>query len=268
MKKFDSWGLLIAALLVSSGTAVAGNGGGDNSESENPVEDTFQLDQIYTSKSSVTRQSMMVVGDGTRSATLVYDAPSDRVYFSNPQGAADAPLMEVALVYAAGNAQVANDFANSVRQFANSPGAFERSIGPSYTFGPPGGGSGACDLSPCGPGRFTPDLQTGDFSRQMGIRSFDFYDGWWEATHDPEEVEQDKRYFEIWRNGECEKAAEEDWDIGEGAAATAIACPFVETGLGAAACGLAVSQLLRSLRHDTTHKTCTEGYPGPGRWAK
>lgn len=265
MESFGKRAAMMAAALVIAGPAFAGNGG-DNSVSEPPIEDTFQMDRMYTSQSSVTRQSIIVIGDDTQSATVVYDAPSDRVYFSNPSGAVDAPLMQIAMAYSGGNLQIANEFADSIRQFTNSFGAFERTIGPSYEWRPPAATGGACDLSPCGPGQYIPDIQVGDFSRYMGIRTFDFYDGWWEATYDREYIDQDKRYFEIWRKGECEKAADEDANIGYAVAGTAVACPLAETGLGAAGCALSVAQLMRSLRHDTTHKNCKDGYPGPGRW--
>lgn len=256
---------MMAAVLGVAGPAFAGNGG-DNSESAPPIEDNFQLDRMYLSQSSVTRQTTVVVGDGAQSATVVYDAQSDRVYVSNPSGSADAPLMQVAMAYSGGNLQLANEFADSIRQFANYSGAFERTIGPSYEWRPPNATGGACDLSPCGPGQYKPDIQIGDFSRYMGIRSFDYHDGWWELTHDPEAIAQDRRYFEIWRNGECEKAADEDAGIGFAVAGTVVTCPFVETGLAAAACGVSLAQLMRSMRHDTTHRKCRESYPGPGRW--
>ncbi|NUO78326.1 MAG: hypothetical protein HOQ32_20230 [Lysobacter sp.] len=258
---------MMATALLVGGPTFAGNGG-DNSESAPPVEDTFQLDRMYLSQSDVTRQTTVVVGDGAQSATVVYDAPSDRVYLSNPSGVADVPLMQIAMTYSGGDPQIANEFANSIRQFANSAGAFERTIGPSYEWRPPSPSGGACDLSPCGPGRFTPDLQVGDFSRQMGIRSFDYHDGWWELTHDPGTIEQDKRYFEIWRKDQCEKAADEDADIAFAVAGAVVTCPAAETGLGAAACGMSIAQLMRSMRHDKTHRTCKEGYPGPGLWGQ
>lgn len=259
-------GLLIAAFLASPGQVMAGNGGGDYSDHENPIEDTFQLDRIYIEQNGVTRQSKVVLGDGSQSATVIYDAPTDRVYLSNPEGAADAPLMEVAMAYSGGNLQVANAFADSIRQSTNSFGAFERTIGPSYEWRPPSSVGGACDMSPCGPGYYKPDVQVGDFSRYMGIRSFDYQDGWYELTYSPTFITQDKHYFEVWRRGECDDATTEDKNALVGVAGAVIACPAYETGLGAAGCGVAVAQVIRSLDHDDKHRNCKQSYPGPGRW--
>ena len=261
-------GLAALVTMMVASPARAGNGGGDNSDHENPVEEpTFHLDRLYTSQNGITKQSTVTIGDGSQLVTVVYDAPTDRVYVSNAHGAAEAPLQQVAMAFAGNNVQSANAFADSVRMAASRPGGWERIIGPAQ-WSPPSASGGPCDLSPCGADYFRPDYQIGDLSRQMGIRGFDYHDDWYSLTYDPTTIAQDKHYFEVWRRGECDAANDDDVDGLYAVGGVVATCPLAETGLGAVGCGLAVGQLLRSggADHDQRHRNCNQSYPGPTRW--
>lgn len=269
MKKlWNVAGVAAVVAMVSIGPARAGDGGGDNSDHENPIDaPAFELDRLYSAQNGITKQTTITIGDGSQLINVVYDAPTDHVYVSNALGEADAPLQQIAMAYAGNNVQAANAFADSVRTAASRPGGWERVIGPTE-WRPPSGAAGPCELSPCGADYFKPDYQVGDFSRQMGIRGFDYHDNWYSLTYDPGTIAQDKHYFEVWRRGECDGANDDDVDIGFAVGGIIATCPLAETGLGAVGCGLAVGALIRAGGgdHDQRHRNCRQSYPGPTRW--
>ncbi|SFK96099.1 hypothetical protein SAMN04487938_2654 [Lysobacter sp. cf310] len=267
MKQIGYRGLLVAALLVLSGQALAGDGGGDYLDHETPLEDVAAPDRFFAEHNGVTGQTFVYVGNGDESQTVLYDRSTDRLYISNSNGTGDYPLAEAALSYAGGNLQLATEVANQIRTYNNWGGSYETFLAPTITFAPPRSTGGACDLSPCGPGRYEGHLPPGEFSKRLGIRGYDPNDDqWYNYLYTPTEISNDKRYFEIWREGECDDATDDAVNAITGIAGAAVSCPFVETGVGAVGCAGSAVQVIRAFSSNARDNCRRSTYRGPGRW--
>lgn len=265
MSKFWRVAGLAAALAVFAAPAIATDGGGDNSDHEGPIDDFSEVSHFYAEKNDNTGQISVYVSDGASSASSVYDAATDRIYISSPEGTVDFPLAEAAMSYAGGNLQIANQVANQIRGSSGWGSGFEAYVAPTVNFEPPGGSPGPCDLSPCGAGFYK--LQTGEFSRHMGIKGYNdpFDDKWYELTYSSGDISMDKHYFEVWRKGQCDEETEDHFAVILGIGGGLVSCPAAPTGAGAVGCASSAVAVYKGITSDAM-RNCGSKYPGPGRW--
>lgn len=199
-------------------------------------------------------------------AVFVIDEPLNKAWVSKGSYSAELSLSSVLLQWAKGNATVANGMRNRIKAMITNPKRLTKLVPGNpvqgLMMGMPGGNSFNCYFSiyPCDVKPYDPSGGGGGW----GPYTYGFVtDG--ASAGAPNTP--DYNYWKHFRDDACEDAHDGGIALFSGVGGMIGACPFFETGAGAAVCYISLIVALDGFDKMTDNgRICESPYPGPGKW--
>lgn len=270
MKRLVHWAVVLVAALALASPAFATDGGGDNSVSEPPVEDSWS-ESAWVDRNPSTGRLTIGAAVESSGVGIVVDRATDSYYISANGQTVSYTIPQMAQMISGGDAGRASSFVALVRsglsrtegyvgyQIGNE--AFIQRGGDVGGLGGPNFGN-ACSFSPC-----NANWQNGYGTNYRGL----VLTPPWSPDPDlsgfsQDVIDYDKERFRKRQEIECGNRLGKGLKILLKTTGTGLACASAETGIGAALCAIGVGETSQEIFDESDVDLCNKRYPGPGRW--